>query len=246
MNTQEYEKKLEALQRQLVLIQQAYGRQGRRGIIALEGWDAAGKGGLIRRIGWALDPRTLRVWQTSAPTVREQRQHWQQRFWEKLPLAGEIAVFDRTWYGRVLVERVEGYATAEEWKRAYAEINAFEKTLTAEGIRIVKLFLDIDRDTQLQRFIERYENPHKRWKITDDDIRNRARWDDYGRAYADMIRHTSQTHAPWTRLNANDKKRYRIEALQLIVDRLGDDVDVSPPRIPPLVQAFFQDRESQS
>jgi len=236
------EKKLKLLQSQLLLLQHAYSRQGLRGVVALEGWDAAGKGGLIRRMGWVLDPRTLRVWQTTAPSERERRQHWQQRFWERLPLSGEIAVFDRTWYGRVLVERIEGFSSTDEWQRAYEEINGFERTLAAEGIRIVKLFLDIDRDTQLHRFQERYDNPEKRWKITEEDIRNRARWHEYEQAYADMLARTSTQWAPWTRVDANDKDRARLDAFSAIVETLGSEIDVRPPDVPALVQAFFEDR----
>lgn len=243
MKNEKYEEKLTQLQHQLLMLQHAYGRQSRQAIIALEGWDAAGKGGLIRRMGWVMDPRPLKVWQTAAPTAREKRQHWLQRFWEKVPRHGEIGVFDRTWYGRVLVERIEGFADEDEWQRAYDEINNFERTLSAEGIRIVKLFLDIDRDTQLQRFIDRFNDPQKRWKITEEDIRNRARWDEYQSAYADMLDRTSTQWAGWTRIDANDKKEARIDALTTIVEQLGADVDVTPPDVPTLVRAFFEDRD---
>lgn len=223
------QQELKALQAQLLRLQRAYTRQGRCAVIALEGWDAAGKGGLIRRIGWVLDPRSLSVWPIGAPDAAEQRQHWLQRFWARLPPAGEIAIFDRSWYGRVLVERVEGLVTREQWQRAYDEINAFEATLVTDGIRLVKLFLDIDSATQLQRFTARYENPDKRWKLTAEDIRNRGRWDDYARAYADMFSHCSTAAAPWRHIDANDKRQARVDAMRAIVNALGDGVDTTAP-----------------
>lgn len=242
MKRKAYESALEALQHQLLGLQRAYVRQGRSAVVVLEGWDAAGKGGLIRRMSWVLDPRTLKVWQTGAPSGREAHQHWMQRFWQRVPLHGEIAVFDRSWYGRVLVERVEGFASDEAWARAFGEINHFERSLAEEGIRIVKLFLDISRETQLDRFIQRYRNPDKRWKLTEEDIRNRARWTDYEQAYADMMSRCSTQWAPWTRIDANDKHEARIAALEAIVGRLGEDVDVVPPELPPLVCAFMDEQ----
>jgi polyphosphate kinase 2 (PPK2 family) len=241
----DYEHALKELQKQLSRLQQAYSRQGRRAIVALEGWDAAGKGGLIRRIGWVLDPRHLKVWSTLAPEGVERRQHWLQRFWQRVPLEGELAVFDRTWYGRVLVERVEGFASEDEWTRAYVEINEFERVLAAEGIRIIKLFLDISRKTQLERFVERFQDPDKRWKITEDDIRNRARWHDYERAYTDMLAKTSTEHAPWRRIDANHKHASRIACLEAITEALGRGVDVTPPDVPPVVRAFLEEHLEQ-
>ena len=242
MDRAAYEKKLAALQRELVLLQHAYSRQGKRGIVVLEGWDAAGKGGLIRRIAWALDPRSLKVWQTSAPNADERRQHWMQRFWTRLPLAGEIAIFDRSWYGRVMVERVEGFAQKAEWKRAFTEINDFEQSLAAEDYRIIKLFLDITPATQLERFRDRYNDPAKRWKLTEEDIRNRAKWADYEKAHEDMIERTSTHWAPWVRIDANDKNAARITGFEAIVKELGKNVDITPPDVPPVVHAFFMER----
>ncbi|MES1927632.1 hypothetical protein SADO_00210 [Salinisphaera dokdonensis CL-ES53] len=230
---------LEALQAQLQRLQLAYARQGRSAVIVLEGWDAAGKGGLIRRIGWVLDPRTLSVWQTGAPDAVERREHWLQRFWRRIPPAGEIAIFDRSWYGRVLVERVEGFAPESAWQRAYDEINAFEQTLVDDGIRLVKLFLDIDSATQLERFTERYENPAKRWKLTAEDIRNRARWEDYEKAYADMFKRCSTAAAPWQRIDANDKRAARVAALREVVAVLAQDVDTALPAPDTEVDTFM-------
>src|SRR5262249_12712577 len=150
-----------------------------RAVVVLEGWDTAGKGGLVRRLAWALDPRSLKVHPISAPSEREKAQHYLQRFWERLPQLGEIVVFDRSWYGRVLVERVEQFAMTGEWKRAYREINEFERTLAADGIRLVKIFLHITAEEQMHRFKDRLTNPRKRWKLSYEDFRNRDRWKDY-------------------------------------------------------------------
>lgn len=241
MDRKVYKERLRDLQRRLTLLQQAYARQKRRGLILLEGWDASGKGGAIRRLSWALDPRRFHVWSTTAPNETERRQHWLQRFWARLPESGELAAFDRSWYGRVLVERVEGLATEEEWRRAYEEITQFEETLIAENFRIVKLFLEITPETQLKRFRKRYKTPSKRWKLTEDDLRNRARWDDYAAAYEDMFRHCSTAAAPWRRIDANRKRPARLAALEAVLDGLGGGVEVKAPPVPPAVDAFFGD-----
>lgn len=237
-----YEKALVERQHRLVMLQRAYSRQGRSAAVVLEGWDAAGKGGVIRRIAWALDPRTLRVWSIGPPSAEERREHWMQRFWRRVPARGTIAVFDRSWYGRVLVERVEGLTAEADWRRAYDEINQFERTLVDEDVRLVKLFLDITRETQLRRFQDRYDDPAKRWKITEDDIRNRVRWDDYVEAYGDMRARCSPPEAPWTAIEADDERHCRIAAFDAIIDGIGRDIDVEPPEPPPLVRAFFERR----
>ena len=242
MKRTDYEKALADRQHRLVLLQRAYGRQGRTAIVVLEGWDAAGKGGVIRRIAWALDPRMLRVWSIGAPSAEERREHWLQRFWRRVPRSGEIAVFDRSWYGRVLVERVENLTPEADWRRAYDEINQFERTLVAEGTRLVKLFLDITPETQFQRFRDRYQDPAKRWKITEDDLRNRARWDDYVVAYRDMRAMCSPAEAPWVTLAGDDERRARIAAFDAVLEAVGEGVDVEPPAVPPLVKAFFDGR----
>lgn len=242
MKRAQYERTLAKHQHELVLLQHAYVRQGRKGIVLLEGWDASGKGGIIRRIGWALDPRTLRVWSIGPPSPQEKREHWLQRFWRRVPSAGEIAVFDRSWYGRVLVERIEGFATDEEWRRAYREIGAFETALVDGGVRLVKLFLDISAETQLARFRDRYERPEKRWKLTEDDIRNRARWNEYQAAYAEMRQHCSPPHAPWVTIDADDKHHARLQALETILETLGAGVDTAPPDVSLLIKSFFDNR----
>lgn len=229
MKREEYDKKYAEMQHRLMLLQTSYGSQGLRGIVVLEGWDAAGKGGLIRRLAWTMDPRTLRVYPIGAPDQHEKQEHWLQRFWTRMPRAGEIAVFDRSWYGRVLVERVEGLADEKAWKRAYREIKEFEAQLLAEDFRLVKLFLDITPETQLQRFKSRLENPEKRWKLTDDDIRNRHRWGDYEDAYHDMLEKTSIPHAKWNKIDANDKRGARIEALDTLHRGLARGVNLAFP-----------------
>ena len=175
----DYERRLTSLQGVLQLIQQAYLGTPERAIIVLEGWDTAGKGGVVRRLGWALDPRSFRVSPIASPDEHERAQHYLQRFWRRLPENGQIVAFDRSWYGRVLVERVEGFATEKEWRRAYREINEFERMLIDAGVRLVKIFLHITADEQLKRFRARLTDPVKRWKLSYEDFRNRARWADY-------------------------------------------------------------------
>jgi polyphosphate kinase 2 (PPK2 family) len=167
-----YEKNLESVQNQLSRIQQAYFVHGERAVIVLEGLDASGKGGLIRRLAWAMDPRGCHVWPISAPDEAEKREHYMQRFWRRLPAQGSLAVFDRSWYGRVLVERVEGLCKPNEWKRAYREINEFERDLVDNGFKVIKIFLQISSKEQLKRFRERLSAPEKRWKLTFEDFRN--------------------------------------------------------------------------
>jgi polyphosphate kinase 2 (PPK2 family) len=166
--------------------------------ILFEGWDASGKGGAIKRLVAQLDPRHVRVVEFAAPTHDEKRHHFLLRFWPSLPGWGGMAVLDRTWFGRVLVERVEGYATQEEWERAYGEINGFEQGLTEEGMVLIKFWLHISFDEQLKRFRKRENDPLKTWKLTEDDWRNRGRWDDYKQAVEDMVARTSvEPHATW-------------------------------------------------
>ena len=243
MERGDYKKALNERQERLNLVQQAMVRQGERGIIVFEGWDAAGKGSTIRRIAWCLDPRTLHVWQISAPTSTELNGHWLRRFWTRIPSRGEIAIFDRSWYGRVLVERVEGFATEEEWNRAYREINEFESSLAEEGYRIVKLFLNISQETQLHRFKHRLEVPTKRWKLTPDDIRNRSRWDEYDSAYSNMTDACSPSFAPWYKINANSKKDARLACLDHIIARFSEGLNITPPDVDPLVLGYLKDAD---
>jgi AMP-polyphosphate phosphotransferase len=231
----EYDDKLKTLQVTLLALQQAYLRQQRRGIVVLEGWDTAGKGGLIRRMSTRLDPRQFQVWPIGPPSAEEQGRHYLYRFWQRLPAPGSIAVFDRSWYGRVLVERVEGFAKKAEWQRAYDEINAFEAMLTDDGVRLIKLFLHISKEEQLRRFRERLAVPYKRWKLTADDLRNRAKWDDYVEATDDMVARTHTRAAPWHAVPAEYKWFSRVHAMKLIVQALGKGVDTEPPPADPKI-----------
>ncbi|MCG8357386.1 MAG: polyphosphate:AMP phosphotransferase [Kiloniellales bacterium] len=190
------------------------------GICVFEGWDAGGKGGAIRRMTAALDARNYRVIPIAAPTDEEQAHHYLWRFWRHMSRAGRMTFFDRSWYGRVLVERVEGFATEAEWRRAYAEINDFEEQLTVHGIVLSKFWLHITPEEQLARFKAREEIPYKRWKLTEEDWRNREKWGLYEQAVNDMIERTSTAHAPWTLVEGNDKRFARIKVLQTVCERL--------------------------
>lgn len=232
-----YEHKLKKLQRKLMQIQQAYLFSGQSGVIVFEGWDAAGKGGTIRRISAAFDPRSFKVWPIGAPRNYYLQRNFLLRFMERLPPAGAITAFDRSWYGRVLVERVEGLTPEKRWKAAYREINNFERMLTDDGVRLVKFFFHITPEEQLARFEERVRNPIKRWKLSYEDFRNRRRWDDYAEAINEMFEKTSTSHAPWHLIPANDKRHARIEAIRLVVKNFGRGVDLSPPALDDAVLA---------
>jgi len=185
-------------------------------VVAYEGWDAAGKGGNIKRLTEGLDPRGYEVIPVAAPSADEKAHHYLWRFWRHLPKAGHITVFDRTWYGRVLVERVEGFCPPTDWRRAYEEINEFERELADYGTAVVKFWLHIDQNEQLRRFEDRQQTPDKQWKITDEDWRNRAKWPQYRAAVNDMLERTSTSYAPWTVLEANCKHYARIKALRTV------------------------------
>ncbi len=236
-----YEKRLGELQKELLRVQQTYWHERRRTVLVFEGWDAAGKGGAIRRITELLDPRGFHVWPIGAPSASEQGRHYLWRFWQRLPEPGTFAIFDRSWYGRVLVERVQGFAKPSEWKRAYDEINEFERMLTDDGIRVIKLFLHITQEEQLNRFRERLTNPFKRWKLTEEDLRNRARWDDYVEAIEDMFDRTSTQFAPWHAVPANSKWHARLQCLELVDEALRQGVTVSPPPVDPRVLTVAAD-----
>lgn len=237
----EYEIQLVKLQRRLAQIQQAYLFSGRSAVIVFEGWDAAGKGGTIRRISEALDPRSFKVWPIGAPRNYHLQRHYMVRFMECMPPTGSIAAFDRSWYGRVLVERVEGLIPEHRWRGAYREIAEFERLLTDDGVRLVKLFFHISPDEQLARFRARLCHPMKQWKLSLDDFRNRDRWDDYALAADEMFARTSSKAAPWHLIPANSKLYGRIAAMRTIVDRLSDDVDLSPPVLDENVLRAAQD-----
>ena len=189
-------------------------------VAVFEGWDAAGKGGAIRRVAGALDAHEYQVIPIGAPTDEELSQHYLWRFWRRLSRAGRVTIFDRSWYGRVLVERVEALASPEEVQRAYGEINDFEQQLVDHRIVVTKFWLHISKDEQLRRFQDRQRQPHKRWKITEEDWRNRERWGDYEVAVNDMVERTSTHSAPWLLIEANDKSYARIEVIRALADRM--------------------------
>ena len=215
-----YERALADVQLRLLRLQQRGYHKRRRAVLALEGWDAAGKGGAIRRMTEKLDPRGMHVWPIGAPSAEEQGRHYLYRFFKKLPEPATWAIFDRSWYGRVLVERVEHFAKKKEWKRAYDEINEFERMLTADGVPVIKLFFHISKGEQLRRFHERESNPYKRWKITKDDWRNRRKWSKYEEAIDEMFEKTTTEHAPW-HLIAGERKWYaRVTACRTVAEAL--------------------------
>ena len=191
-------------------------------VIAYEGWDAAGKGGNIKRLASALDPRGYEVLPIASPTPDEITRHYLWRFWTRLPKTGHIAIFDRSWYGRVMVERLEGFCSAAEWQRAYDEINEFEKELTDAGMVVLKFWVQIDKQTQLERFRERENTPEKQWKITAEDWRNREKWDAYEEAIDEMLEKTNTRNAPWYILESVDKRYARIKAMRTVIDRLRE------------------------
>jgi polyphosphate kinase 2 (PPK2 family) len=230
-----YEARLVALEHQMELVQAAYINQGRSAAIAVEGWDAAGKGGLIKRLVSPLDPRFTKVWSIAAPTPLELSHHYLWRFWQRLPAAREIAIFDRSWYGRVLVERVNSLTPEPVWQRAYEEINQFETLLASHGTRIVKIFLHVTQEEQDKRLLERLETPWKRWKTGLDDYVNRSRRAAYWTAYHDMFERCSTPDMPWTVIESNDKKYARIKGLEKIIEILSEGVDLSYPEVSPEV-----------
>lgn len=230
-----YKNTLKSWQKKLLHVQQAYYHQGRRAIIVFEGWDASGKGGAIRRITEKLDPRGFRVHSFAKPTPEEQGRHYLYRFQTRLPVPGRIAIFDRSYYGRVMVERIEGFTPKPAWERAYQEINEFERLLIDDGVTIIKLFMHISAAEQLERFEERLNNPYKRWKLTEEDIRNRGRRDDYIDAIEEMFDKTDTQMAPWHVIEAEHKWFARISVLKTIVEALSEGVVVEPPPIDPTV-----------
>jgi AMP-polyphosphate phosphotransferase len=234
----DYGDDLKALESRLQRIQAAHIIHGKSAIIAFEGWDASGKGGAIQRLTSVWDPRWYEVWPISAPTEEERVRHFLWRFWKRLPGAGEINIFDRTWYGRVLVERVEGFCTERDWKRAYDEINEFEAQQKDNGVTVVKLFMHITQGEQDRRFADRLDDPWKRWKTGKDDYRNRAKRADYLKAYHAMFERTDTRWAPWKVIDANDKKAARIAVLTYVADRLEAAVDMTPLEADPDIVAL--------
>ena len=231
----DYEAALEELQERLAKIQVAHIIHDRRSVILFEGWDAAGKGGIIKRMTSEWDPRYYRVWPIAAPSDEERDRHFLWRFWTRLPAGKHIAIFDRSWYGRVLVERVEGFCSKPEWKRAYDEINAFERQQIDAGTNIIKIFVHITQETQDEQLAQRLDTPWKRWKTGTDDYRNRARRPDYLDALADMFDKTDKKHARWQVIDNNHRKAGRIAALTYVAETLEQLVPMDFPKSDPVV-----------
>ncbi|MEW6356755.1 MAG: phosphate--AMP phosphotransferase [Planctomycetota bacterium] len=213
----DYSKRLEKLQEEIFQLEHDIYAHRISVIVAYEGWDAGGKGGNIKRLTLGLDPRGYEVIPIAAPTTEEKAQHYLWRFWRHIPKAGHIVIFDRTWYGRVLVERVEGFCTEAEWQRAYREINEFERQLVSFGSVLVKFWIHISKEEQLRRFEERQHVAHKAWKISDEDWRNRDKWNLYKSAVVDMLQRTSTTYAPWTIVEGDCKYYARIKTLETVI-----------------------------
>ena len=220
LTEEDYKKELKKLQKRLGELHNRIYRKKIPVILCYEGWDAAGKGGNIRRIARPLDPRGFDVMPIASPEPHELNRQYLWRFWTRLPRSGHVCIFDRTWYGRVMVERLEGFCTEKDWKRAYNEINEFERQLTDWGAVVLKFWIHIDQDTQLARFNDRQNTPEKQWKLTEEDWRNREKWPQYEEAIDEMLQKTSTVNAPWFIIESNDKKYARIKTLRIVVDAL--------------------------
>lgn len=217
---EEYETRKKELQKRLAKLHNRLYLKQVPVVILYEGWDAAGKGGNIKRVTAALDARGYQVNPIASPEPHEKARHYLWRFWTRLPKTGHIAIFDRSWYGRVMVERIEGFCSENDWQRAYNEMNEFEAELADWGAVILKFWVQIDKETQLARFKARQADPEKQWKITDEDWRNREKWDAYEQAVDEMLQKTSTEYAPWHILQSVDKKYARVQALEIIVETL--------------------------
>ncbi|MDD3042549.1 MAG: polyphosphate:AMP phosphotransferase [Methanosarcinaceae archaeon] len=225
LGPEEYKEALKDYQHRLCELQYELFRKKRPLILAFEGWDAAGKGGNIRRLVKELNPRLYRVVPTGSPNDFEKAHHYLWRFLDGIPRAGHITIYDRTWYGRVMVEKIENLCSEEEWKRAYREINEFEEILANSGAIILKFWLHIDMETQLKRFKSREEDPARSWKITPEDWRNRSKWEEYGEAVDEILRRTSTSYAPWIVVEANDKRYSRMKVLKTVVEALEKELN---------------------
>lgn len=221
LSQEDYKKQLKQYQLQLLNMQLQLRERKNSVILVMEGPDAAGKGGAIKRVVERLDPRLVRVYSIVKPTPEEYSHHYMWRFWKKLPACGELSIFDRSWYGRVLVERVEGFCSDEDWKRAYREINEFERTLADAGTILIKMFLQVTKDHQLERFKRREGDPYKHWKISDEDWRNRRHWKEHTEAAEEMFEKTSTEQAPWTVIPANFKWYARVKTIKTVCERIA-------------------------
>lgn len=236
LEKKEYKKKLKHLQYEMLNIQQFLFHNKIGLIIVFEGMDASGKGGAIKRVTQRLDPRGYVVHPISAPQPHEKRYHYMHRFWRKIPQYGQIGIFDRSWYGRVLVERIEGFATDDEWSRAYQEINEFERILTDDQYIMIKFWIHVDKDEQLERFKERQTNPYKMWKITDEDWRNREKFDSYIKCADEMFEKTDSKNAPWVLIPGNNKLFARIRVLEEIIKHVETEVQRRGKKLPKVME----------
>ena len=226
LDQEDYKKQLKQCQLELLNMQLLLREKKRSVILIMEGPDAAGKGGAIKRIVERLDPRLVRVYSIIKPTPEEYMRHYMWRFWNKLPAYGDLAIFDRSWYGRVLVERVEEFCTEAEWKRAYGEIVETERLLSDDGAIIIKLYLHITKDEQLARFKRREADPYKHWKISEEDWRNRRHWNEHNEAAQDMFEKTGSDEAPWTVIPANYKWYARVKAVKTVCERIASALKI--------------------
>lgn len=236
-----YEGRLRAAQLLMRSVALALHSQGGRGVVVVEGTDTAGKGGAIRRLTAELDPRQFRVWPIGPPTPTERKQHYMQRFWQRMPLAGEISIFDRSWYGRVLVERVDGLIPEARWREAYDEIRRFEEALVADGVRVAKFYLHVTEKEQQERLIARAQQPHKWWKISEADIRAHLAYEAYATAADEMVAETSTEAAPWSVIAANNKRHARLTMLDEVAKRFSKDLDLKPTPMSDELQRMVRD-----
>jgi polyphosphate kinase 2 (PPK2 family) len=237
IHRESYEQQLASLQGTLLDLQIRDIRNGGRALIGFDGWDAAGKGGLIERAIYGLEPRSTHVWRIGAPSKDELEQHYLTRFWQRLPARGNWAIFDRTWYGRVLVERIEGFCTKDEWKRAYREINEFERMLADDGVSIVKLLIHVSAEEQKRRMIERLDDSSKNYKVGLEDFRNIAKRKQYLEAYDEMLEKTDTDWAPWHVIASDNKRHARLEGLKVLVKELSRGKKVAEQTLDPAVIA---------
>ena len=242
----EYEDRLRNLQRRLRMISLAYHQRGYKGIVVLEGSDAAGKGGAIRRMTAELDPRHYDVWPIGPPSAEELSHHYLWRFWQRMPERGLLGIFDRSWYGRVLVERVDELTVEPDWRRAYDEINAFEKLHMGDGTRIVKMYLHVSKEEQRRRLTERVRDKYKNWKVSAADFRSHQQRERYAEAANEMFERTSTPEAPWQVIAADSKRFARLTVLETAIEALGHGLDLSPlpldPDIELLAKTFVDGR----
>lgn len=228
LSKKQYRKKLDKYQTQLRALGYQVYQQQRPVVMVFEGWDAAGKGGAIKRLTERLDPRGFVVHAIAAPKGDDADKHFLYRFWRRLPTKGQIAIFDRSWYGRLMVERVEGFCTIAEWQRAYREIQEFERQLAGFGTIILKFWMHISSEEQLARFESRQRTAYKTWKLTEEDWRNREQWDSYEQAVEDMLIKTTTVRAPWTIVAGNDKRFARVQVLETVAKRLSSELNFDP------------------